>query len=372
MPRPNSGPKLNLRKQKGAQPIWEIVWYEQGRRRTRSTGTGCSSEAEKALAKHLAEKEAKTSQGDPKTRRIADVFTCYATEHAPTVAAPERIAYAIEALLGYWGNKVVDDISKQACRDYCHWRGVSPGTVRRELTTLRAAINHDFQEKRLTATAPVWLPDKPDSKERWLTRDEAARLLWAARNITKARHHLPLYILISLYTGARKEAVLQLQWSQVDMEQGTMDFHIPGTRRSKKRRARPPIPKPLMTFLRLANRRSEASGTVIEFQGKSVSDIKNSFATACKSAGLTDVTPHTLRHTAITWLVQMGVPLWEVSGYVGVSVDTIERVYGHHAPDYLENARRAMESSGKARKTGVLRIYNRRYNILYFLLTPCF
>jgi integrase len=103
------------------------------------------------------------------------------------------------------------------------------------------------------------------------------------------------------------------------MGQGNMDFHIPGTRRS------------------------QGSGTVIEFQGKSVGDIKKSFASACKTADLKDVTPHTLRHTAITWLVQKGVSLWEVSGYVGVSTDTIERVYGHHAPDYLENARKAME-----------------------------
>ncbi len=40
---------------------------------------------------------------------------------------------------------------------------------------------------------------------------------------------------------------------------------------------------------------------------------------------------------------EKGVKLWEVSGYVGASVETIQRVYGHHAPDYLENARKAME-----------------------------
>jgi integrase len=98
-----------------------------------------------------------------------------------------------------------------------------------------------------------------------------------------------------------------------------------------------------MTFLRLAKRRSNGSGTVIAYKGKAVGDIKKSFAAACRSAGISDVTPHTLRHTAITWLVQAAVSLWEVSGYVGVSPEIIARVYGHHAPDYMENARKAME-----------------------------
>ena len=45
------------------------------------------------------------------------------------------------------------------------------------------------------------------------------------------------------------------------------------------------------------------------------------------------MTPHTLRHTAVTWLVQAGIPLWEVSQWVGLSIRMIETTYGHHAPD---------------------------------------
>jgi integrase len=38
-----------------------------------------------------------------------------------------------------------------------------------------------------------------------------------ARREPKARLHLPLYILIALYTGARRGAVLGLRWSQIDL-----------------------------------------------------------------------------------------------------------------------------------------------------------
>jgi integrase len=53
------------------------------------------------------------------------------------------------------------------------------------------------------------------------------------------------------------------------------------------------------------------------------------------------VTRHTLRHTKVTWLMQAGVPIWEVAGFAGMSVRTLERVYGHHHPDHQEQAANA-------------------------------
>ena len=82
---------------------------------------------------------------------------------------------------------------------------------------------------------------------------------------------------------------------------------------------------------------------VVEWNGKPVKRIKKSFNTARIIAGLDDnVTPHVLRHTAATWLMQNGVDLWEAAGYLGMSVETLERTYGHHHPHYLANARDAI------------------------------
>jgi len=33
--------------------------------------------------------------------------------------------------------------------------------------------------------------------------------------------------------------------------------------------------------------------------------------------------------------------LWEASGFLGMSEETLVRVYGHHHPDHLQNAARA-------------------------------
>ena len=50
------------------------------------------------------------------------------------------------------------------------------------------------------------------------------------------------------------------------------------------------------------------------------------------------ITPHTLRHTCATWLMQKGVEPWQVSGFLSMSTETLERVYGHHHPDFMKGA----------------------------------
>jgi hypothetical protein len=43
-----------------------------------------------------------------------------------------------------------------------------------------AAINHHRQEGLCSEVVGVALPEKSQAREGWLTRDQAARLLWAA------------------------------------------------------------------------------------------------------------------------------------------------------------------------------------------------
>lgn len=61
----------------------------------------------------------------------------------------------------------------------------------------------------------------------------------------------------------------------------------------------------------------------LEFNGKPIKSVKTGFARAVSLAQLNGggsmVVPHTLRHTAATWLMQRGVPAWEAAGYLGMS-----------------------------------------------------
>jgi integrase len=62
----------------------------------------------------------------------------------------------------------------------------------------------------------------------------------------------------------------------------------------------------------------------VEFNGKPIASVKKGFRSAVGLARLTGkVTPHTLRHTAATWLMQRGVPLWEAAGFLGMSAEVL-------------------------------------------------
>ena len=67
------------------------------------------------------------------------------------------------------------------------------------------------------------------------------------------------------------------------------------------------------------------------------------FILACQRAGLEGVTPHTLRHTAATWMAQAGTDLFAVAGFLGQNPMTTVRVYAKHSPDYLKKALAALE-----------------------------
>ena len=62
-----------------------------------------------------------------------------------------------------------------------------------------------------------------------------------------------------------------------------------------------------------------------------------------------DVTPHTLRHTAATWFMQHGTNMWVAAGYLGLTVEVLERVYGHHHPAYQAEAVENIASKAKRR-----------------------
>lgn len=284
---------------------------------------------------------------------IGDVLELYCTQHAPTTADPERIAYAVEALVTFWGELTVSAITGNTCRRYAAdrrvYRGTARerpagiGTVRRELGCLQAALNYCAEEGYLTRAPVVKLPEKKAPRDLWLTRDEAARLLWAAR---KRCPHLAPFILVALYTGTRKEAILGLRFRAhtaggwIDTERGVMYRKAEDARETKKRR--PPVRMP-GKLLAHARRWERSRDWLVEFRGARCGSIKTAWRGLVEAAGLHDVTPHTLKHTAITWAMHRGVPLADAAGFFGTTVATLEAVYLHHHVDFQKDTAAAMD-----------------------------
>jgi len=94
----------------------------------------------------------------------------------------------------------------------------------------------------------------------------------------------------------------------------------------------------------------EANGAIVshfvEFNGAAVKSVKSGFRSAVGIAKLSTeagkVTPHTLRHTAATWLMQRGADPWKSAGFLGMSVEVLLDTYGHHHPEFLREAAAAI------------------------------
>lgn len=159
--------------------------------------------------------------------------------------------------------------------------------------------------------------------------------------LAKRWRYLNLFIRIAIGSGARHRAILALTWGRVDLETGVIDFREPGRVETKKRRPNAPVNDKLLRLLRAAKRVSNHDHVIVH-RGGPLKSVKKAFAEAVKRAKLEHVTPHTLKHTYVTWLLRAEVPIWQVAGLTNTSPATISKVYGHHAQTDLKAAANAI------------------------------
>jgi integrase len=382
MPRHSKGARLWLRpaRRKGGGVIARAVWIIIDGKKHISTG--CfehqAGEAEKRLAAYIADKyEPSRLAKDIEKIDVADVLSIYFDDCGSRISDQPKLERTIGRLNDYWGGKMLAEVTAAECRAYVKARGRTGG-ARADLETLRAAINHHAKESLHYGTVRVTLPHKGPPRDRWLTRDEAARLIWACwryreqqtvhRRRTKGQpvitdkrplRHLARFILIGLYTGTRASAIAAASpyrddgHSFVDLDQGIYYRLAIGRRATNKRQTPAPIPTRLLAHMRRWVRRGIITSHFVEWHGMPVRSVKTAFRHAVNLAGLWGkVTPHTLRHTAATWLMQRGVPIWQTAGYLGMSAQMIERTYGHHHPDYMRGAATAITTKQQQNISG--------------------
>lgn len=368
MPRPSKGARLwwrdESRKSDGSLRS-KAGWFIRDGSRVISTGCGQgeSEAAERRLADYISEKyepDRRPAQV-PENAFVADVVSIYLVDVAPGHARPKDTADRLDRILDHFGTMTLRQINGRVCRDYAKSR-TTKAAARRELEDLRSAINHYRKEGYCLAVPAVPMPEKSQPRERWLERGEAARLLWAAWRMTqkwkgqesrrRTGMHLARFMLVALYTGTRSAAICGAairptpERGFVDLERGVFYRRAASARATKKRQPAVRIPPRLLAHLRRWERLGIAKDYVVEWNGRPVQSVKKSFKTARRIAGLDDaVTPHVFRHTAATWLMQAGADLWDAAGYLGMTVETLERTYGHHHPGHLAGAVEAIAAS---------------------------
>ncbi|MGB0507705.1 MAG: hypothetical protein ACPGGK_16075 [Pikeienuella sp.] len=80
------------------------------------------------------------------------------------------------------------------------------------------------------------------------------------------------------------------------------------------------------------------------FRGRRVDSIKTGIKRAAARAGIENVSPHVLKHTAITWGVMNGIHLEDAAEYFDTSVETIQKHYWQHSPHHQLRALEIIEN----------------------------
>lgn len=349
MPRKAKGARLWLRPESAREPS---QWIIRDGRFWKSTGCGPDAygEAERQLAEYIASKHDPAKSGRSLDQiPVADVISLYLDDVVSEQTNPKKGIDRAARLLAFFGECSLAEINKKKCKEYAVVRG--NGSARRELQDLSAAIGNALESGLFREIVKVWLPPAGKARNRFLERDEAARLLWICWRtretqgawITQRRplRHLARFILIGLYTGSRSGAICGLSWDRtthrgwVDLNRGLIYRKAQDTRETNKRQ--PPVPASprLLAHLRRWSKIDGGEGPVVRFNGKAVLQIDKAFARATGMAGLEDTIPYTLRHTCASWLVQRGVSTFKVAEVLGTSEAMIKKHYGHLAPKHL-------------------------------------
>ncbi len=330
MPRRAKGPRLYFDRKRQQWVIRDGAHFIRT-----SASAGDRDDAEKLPAEYIGRKHRPEPSPAP---LIADVLSVYGSEVAPLKKSATNIAYHISNLLKWWGTKTVAEISAKSCREYAATKASQGAAADLKILKLAVAHWHDSSEYGPLNVMPVfWRPEGNPPKERWLTRSEAARLLRAA----KPYPHLRRMIVIGLATGTRPGAILALKWDQVDWASGVLSRLPRGAAQDAKNKKRSPpvrIGRRLGAHLRRWQRLDGAIEYICHLDGQPVADPHTSWRKVIAAAGLEGVTPHTMRHTRATWMMRAKVPIWEAAGFLGMTTKTLERVYGHHSPEWQERA----------------------------------
>lgn len=229
-----------------------------------------------------------------------------------------------------WGDMRLCDISS---RDIERLRSEflkshSPATTNRMLTLLsaifREAIKHDIVT--VNPVAKIKLAKEKSDGQRYMTADEVGRLMAAldADENPVAADALKLLLL----TACRREEILQLKWSAVNLDQGVAK--IEHTKNGQVHWVQLSD-----AAIELLKRQPSKGKSIYVFPGrdgvdKPINNVRKTLERAQKAAGITEhVHIHTLRHTAASLAVQNGVPLYTVQAMLSHKTARMVQRYAH-------------------------------------------
>jgi len=247
----------------------------------------------------------------------------------------------------YFGTMRLDAISSFTIEKYKKRRldqDASPATVNRELATLSHLFNRAVEWKWLDRV-PARARKFTESAGRIIALDDQQCDALITAAIASADRDLWLFVAFGLNTAMRHGEILAARWEQLDLVKYRL--HVPKAKAGQREQ---PITPELAEVLaaELEMREDRASWIFPSPHADSGTGhrvrMDRPFREAVKAAGLDPelITPHIMRHTAITKLVQAGIDLPTIQRISGHKTLTMVLRYTHVHGAHIDQAIRAI------------------------------
>lgn len=205
--------------------------------------------------------------------------------------------------------------------------GVSKSRVNRITSLINTILNKAIKEWEWINTKPhIRKFKEPNIRVRWITQNEANNL------ITQLPSHLADMTRFTLATGLRESNVLELEWSQIDLQRRVAWIHPDQAKAG--RAIGVPLNDDAIAVIKLQI--GKHSARIFTYKGVPIKKAGTAaWRRALVRAGIINFRWHDLRHTWARWHVQNGTPLHilkELGGWS--SFDMVQR-YAHLAPEHL-------------------------------------
>ncbi len=341
---------------------WYVHWTENRVGKRVTTGAKSEAEARPFLA-HWILTEGRFETGALGAGlTLADVWDVYMSKHVRSKVTSQATAeFAWAKLEPHFGLLPASGLTQDEVDAYVAKRvggkiggKVKPQTAAKELAYIHAAVKFCADPRRGVIASEfarkLTLPEAGAARTKWLRTEEMQAVLDAAARLRRGERMSrgERFLWLALETAARKQAILDLEWDRVDFETNTIQYDVPGRRRTKKKRAAVPISKALLPVLKRMHA-EKIGDLVMDNKGAVWATVQNIVIEAGLGGRVqkaergqkpkaTGISPHVFRHTAATHMVRRGVPLYIVAAILGNSVKMVAEVYGHHAKEDLQHA----------------------------------
>jgi integrase/recombinase XerD len=214
----------------------------------------------------------------------------------------------------------------------------SDWTAKKYYLTLASAFEKALRWGYITKN-PFRLAEKPKPRQlqpAHFTKEEFRSLLRVIpRGVMKD------IVLCAVFTGMRRNELINLHWNQVDLEKKLIHVENSENFKTKSGKIRSVPMHPKVVKVLLARRKNTTSDFVFHNNGKMLADgkVSQQFKQYVRKAGLREKLHfHSLRHTFGTWMVDAGVNIYEVKQLMGHSTIAVTEMYAHLDTEKLHHS----------------------------------